>query len=315
MRKCTSSRSPFDQTLAVRALRSTSRAIASASLAALCAILGPTGKPAFADTRASADAAPPSRYSAYQPNFIVARHSEGDDNAIRARLSVKFRLAPVDREPANWYFKYTTEFDYYVTSRPSGPVVGRIHNPGFHGRLTRHHSFPGFLEFLDAGLEHRSNGQAVEVRSPADAARAQIAYDSGDHRYFDSVSRGADYLSLEAKANLTGSDDVYVKGKLFISQDSVITWGPLANTGTRVADYDRYTLRYTRDLSHGSDLDVEWTLGDRGLSTDSVNVALGLGIWKEVPLYFRVHFGPMNTLSNYTQSQRMIGFGVNFRPW
>jgi hypothetical protein len=58
-------------------------------------------------------------------------------------------------------------------------------------------------------------------------------------------------------------------------------------------------------------VDAQWRLGDRGTATDSWTVGIEWD-WFELPAYLRLHRGPMNTLSNYTQRQDSIGFGLRF---
>ena len=57
--------------------------------------------------------------------------------------------------------------------------------------------------------------------------------------------------------------------------------------------------------------DLDWRLGDRGLATDSWTFGLEFNV-AAVPLYVRLHRGPMNTLSNYAQRQDSIGIGIRF---
>lgn len=94
-------------------------------------------------------------------------------------------------------------------------------------------------------------------------------------------------------------------------QDSAVTWGPLANSGRKFSDYDRLQLhawwRFSRELQ----FEVNWRLGDRGLATDSWTLGAEFSLGS-VPLYSRLHRGPMNTLSNYTQRQDSIGIGIRF---
>jgi hypothetical protein len=61
-------------------------------------------------------------------------------------------------------------------------------------------------------------------------------------------------------------------------------------------------------------VEAQWTVGDKGFKTDSLDLAWQ---WTEgknwgLPLYVRYHVGPLNTLSNYTQRQDSIGVGVRF---
>lgn len=253
-----------------------------------------------------------SRLEADDPNYIVLRESEDDDDGFRGKISLRYWFSSAtDR---NLYFKFTTEFDWYPDSRDSGPVVGRTFNPGAIWRQATAIDGAPQVKWIEVGYEHRSNGQATEVTGTG-ATAAQEAYVNGNNRYFDSISRGSDYFVFGVRAELSARTALNAKAKVYIDKDSAITWGPLANSDTTISDYDRYSLRYLWNEKGLPSVDIEWTLGDRGLKTDSVNVGLGLFEIFDIPIYARLHFGPMNTLSNYTERQTMVGLGVNFRPW
>jgi outer membrane phospholipase A len=53
-------------------------------------------------------------------------------------------------------------------------------------------------------------------------------------------------------------------------------------------------------------------VGDKGFKTDSLTLGWHLSANNVIPFYVRAHFGPMNTLSNYTERQNSIGIGVRF---
>lgn len=211
----------------------------------------------------------------------------------------------------------TGEFDFYVGTRSSDPVINRSFAPGLYARVPL--KLLGMqlkdVDSLELGLVHRSDGQVTEVASPQERERAQLNFERGNVEYFDTVSRGANYVSLALdRARPLGLDKVTLRAKLKLyvgRQDSAITWGPLADTGRSFSDYDRLTLRGVWNLNDRASFDVEWRVGDKGLATDSW--ALGAQWTLEgVPLYLRVHRGPMNTLSNYTQRQDSVGLGLRF---
>lgn len=260
----------------------------------------------------TADTIPASRLEADDPNYFVVRESEDDDSGVRAKISLRYWFSSASDR--NLYFKFTTEFDWYPGTRDSGPVVGRTFNPGAIWRQATAIDGVPEVKWIEVGYEHRSNGQATEVTG-AGAAAAQQAYANGNHRYFDGISRGSDYFVFGARAELTARTALIAKAKVYVDKDSAITWGPLANSDTTISDYDRYSLRYLWNEKALPSVDIEWTLGDRGLKTDSVNVGLGLIEIFGIPVYARLHYGPMNTLSNYTEQQTLVGIGVNFRPW
>jgi hypothetical protein len=272
-----------------------------------------------------------------------------DEQALRAKISFKYtfcgkqfrrpteqaRLDTVTLEskrqgswcPASgkWadaelYFGYSGEFDFYAGTRPSGPVIGRVNAPGFFVRL------PATLVFdqswkpadgLELGVQHRSDGQTTHVMSDRDARVAKEQYAAGNRPFFDTISRGANFFLVAVDKELEQppwGEKLTLRAKLRLylgQQDSDITWGPLANGGRRFSDYDRLQLQAWWRFSPETQVDLAWRLGDRGLATDSWTLGLEVHV-ANVPLYLRLHRGPMNTLSNYAQRQDSIGIGVRF---
>lgn len=282
--------------------------------------------------KAKADTAD-SRLIAHEPSYLVLRQATGDEDALQAKFSFRYVLNTQPTRQPSVYFKYTGQFDFYAGTRPSSPVVNRLSNPALHYRHYLHkdtrHDWR--WHWFDLGLEHRSNGQTQDISDPSVAAAAQRAYERGNHAFFDGLSRSADYISLEAKASQLQDDGrlaVYAKLKGYLGREDRVTWGPVARLGRTIADYDRLTLKATytharypiEDGAPVTEASLEWTLGDKGLATDSLNLDLlhtvnvpALKI--KLPLYLRFHTGPMNTLSDYTRSQRSVGFGLKFNPW
>ena len=296
----------------------------------------------------------PTRFRAFEPNYAIYKWTQDDESTIRAHYSVRYLIftadcvgayrrtsADANRQKAlenlqecfrtenrrhEWYLMYTGEFDFYWGTRPSSPVINRISNPGFHFRQYNE----GRWQWWDLGIEHRSNGQTVDahaqVQTPAGPVNAaQLAYEKGDHAYFDAISRATNYLTAETHYLLNPSFDLYARIKfLYFGTETDVTWGPLADQNVKMRDYDRFRfiLTYTfggrrpdRTLGEQSSLFAEWTVGDKALQSDSMNVGLYLPIPTRagrLPFFVRLHLGPMETLSNYTKSQSSIGVGLMF---
>jgi len=308
----------------------------------------------MAPTVNGADAGDPIRLTAYEDNYAVWNQMRNngwttkDEQALRARISFKYSFCgqqfrrsdpkkaqsttenqnPVDTScpksgiwaDAELYFGYSAEFDFYAGTRPSGPVIGRVNAPGFFARFPANKLLGpdwGETDGLEIGLQHRSDGQTTEVTSERDARIAGERYAGGDRRFFDTISRGANFLLIAADKELPRpaiGESLVLRAKLRFylgRQDSDVTWGPLANTGRRFSDYDRLQLQGWWRLGKDYLVDFAWRVGDRGFATDSWTLGFefrGFG----VPWYLRLHQGPMNTLSNYTQRQDSIGLGIRF---
>ena len=298
----------------------------------------------------------PSRFRGYEPTYAIYKWTQDDESTIRAHFSFRYLIftadcvgayrrtsAAPDRKQAldkltecfrtdkrqhEWYLMYTGEFDFYWGTRASGPVINRVSNPGFHYRL--YNGPRERLEWFDFGIEHRSDGQTTDVRDEVVTAAgkvkvAELAYQKGDHAYFDTVSRDTNYLTAETHYLASDSLDLYARVKfLYFGNETEITWGPLADQNVKMRDYDRFRfiLNYTfggrkADKTRSEQLAVfaEWTVGDKALQSDSLNLGLYLPVTTRMgrlPLFARLHLGPMETLSNYTKSQSSLGIGLMF---
>lgn len=260
------------------------------------------------------------RFGSYEDNFVLANrmHNNGwadnDETALRAHYS--FRYVFFGRRTYEIFASYTGEFDFYMGTRPSGPVINRISNPALRLSWQASSLIPDARteDHFEVGLEHRSNGQVVEITSAQDAEAAQRAYDNRDRPYFDQISRGSNFVSLAAKLSKDTVGlpfSLCVKVRIYLNQDSVVTWGPLVGQDVRVADYDRLSLRLARQTPLG-EFEGQWTVGDKGLKTDSLELGWQAPENWWFPVYVRMHRGPMNTLSNYTQRQDSVGVGLRF---
>lgn len=256
------------------------------------------------------------RLEANEENFLAWQQVTGDEHAFRGKVSLRYWFsAKPDR---NVYFKFNNEFDWYLETRDSGPVIGRTFNPGIVYRHSRHDGWfalPHAIDWIDFGAEHRSNGQTVDA--VAEAAPAQAA-EKTNHRFFDAISRSSNFVSLQVRTQVRDDDELFVKLKgAYRDREHRVTWGALANDSVNIEDYDRLNVRYVWkprwEYLHA--VDAELTLGDQGLNTRSLNLGVTATEIGGVPVYLRMHWGPMNTLSNYTKSQRTLGIGVVFRPW
>jgi outer membrane phospholipase A len=282
------------------------------------------------------------RFAFFEDNYALYHRMQNngwaanDEWALRGHYSVKFRIVKpakedIERAAGNkgpvfgcnisqseLFVAYTGEFDFYMGTRPSGPVINRLSNPSLHYRmpLGEQGGTGNARSCASVGIEHRSDGQTTEVTQLADAQRAQLAYERRDRAFFDQVSRGSNYISLAAEIHEPAHIKrlaIKPKLKLYIDKDSAITWGPLAGTRTSISDYDRLEtlFRYEPDGRLGA-FEFRWTIGDSGFKTDSMEFGWHTTRGAIFPLYVRLHVGPMNTISNYTQRQDSIGIGLRF---
>jgi hypothetical protein len=314
------------------------------------------------------------RFTAYKPNYMIQQWTDGDESSMEAHYSFRAMLSDPDcmsryrqrnddgerlatpeetwkcltnfYKRREFFFSYTGEFDFYwLGERPSSPVVNRLNNPAIHGRqyINKEIMSAAFLRWVDIGLEHLSNGQSndVDERVAGGRLRTQVESENDNHEYFDTLSRGTNYVSIEGRFEFGGNGnkrecknswkcvDHWASIKLFyFNEDSDVTWGSLANKDVSFADYERARFIVSDTGPIGlpwlpkAEIAVEWVIGDKLLATDSYNISLRLPVritfpWVEKinpQLYVRYHNGPMNTLSNYTASQDAFGVGLTFKP-
>jgi hypothetical protein len=281
------------------------------------------------------------RYTLFTPNCIARYRAQYDRDDFKNRTPAeKSALADAVREclkeydnRSEWYLMYTGQFDFYWGTRDSGPVVNRVSNPGAHYRRYTAKGLrpaPGgngereiHLRWWDVGVEHRSNGQTTDAYAlaPDGRYRADLENESGNRAYIDSISQDTNYLSVEAAYEYGERVQFALRVKPFyFSNDTAVTWGPLLGQQVRMQDYDRarFSVEWTfgatsRQRARQRRLDLEWTVGDKALKTDSLNAALywpaTWGDWT-IPLYLRAHYGPLQTLSDFTREQASIGAGL-----
>lgn len=283
-----------------------------------------------------------SRLAPYEPNYVIWQDTDNDDQALEVHFSFRYMFTRphcmkghdflyeysseetkecIQDYSDRWefFFAYTGEFDFYMGTRDSGPVINRISNPGFHYRK---YISGSTFKWLNLSAEHRSNGQVTEIDERDGATlKTQIAYNNEDYEYFDGLSRGSNYAKLETKISVSDTADFYIALKHYASQNTKVNWGAEADNNPSISDYDRVRFIWTDSwLVRGKKMETsfEWLVGDEGLDTDSFDFGFAYPIkYKKlgIPFYVRYHAGPMNTLSNYTLDQDSIGIGIKLIPY
>lgn len=321
------------------------------------------------------------RFQPYEPNYILWQDTDSDDDALEARYSFKYLISRPDcvtrrlfstsdsapQEGAGgtvpdcdskefgsrweFYLKYTGEFDFYFGTRDSGPVINRISNPGLHLRryLDNHAVTPDFfVNYLDVGIQHLSNGQTEEATRERVQRRAQTVFDRDPFDPFlDTISREVDFLSVEINGRFgpfadnahpvtgrcngsPGCYDYWVRLiPHYFSDSNPVTWGvPGGPRPSEIADYERIRFILSRRHEFAPDRDsripgireltitAAWRIGDELLDTDSfdISVYMPIRIWRGIslPLFVEYHNGPLNNLSNFSVRQDSIGVGLRF---
>lgn len=301
---------------------------------------------------------PPDEQSRFQPfglNYGIWQKTEDDDSSLEGHFSFQYSIYDCRRgqkeesakrapltcaekayfQPA-FFVSYTGEFDFYAGTRDSSPVVNRLNNPAAHlrvlidnyERLQSTEIVSPALRYFEVALEHRSNGQDkdIEETNAEGELKTQVAYESDDHEFFDSISRSANYVSFSTGTmNVANSSyNFKVSAKAYIDHDSDVNWGDKADDDPGILDYDILRLYASKqfDFNHVSWLEeitvaAEYTVGKEGSDTDSADLILVVPIVLfegafTLPLMAKAHFGPLDTLSNYTKSSNSFGVGLAF---
>jgi hypothetical protein len=184
------------------------------------------------NTLSGSEAGALERFGRYEDSFMVWNHMQNngwaakDEAALRARYSFKYTFCgpqvgrdgtnvptPPPRDSSGWsvcpegpvlrqlelFAAYTGEFDFYLGTRPSGPVINRLSMPGFYVRapLTLlNKNWSNDIDSIELGLQHRSNGQVADAVKDGGPEVAEAQYRARQHEYFDTISRGANFFSL-----------------------------------------------------------------------------------------------------------------------
>jgi len=235
---------------------------------------------------------PISRFQEYKPNFLVWYHTQGSDH-WRAQYSFRYYITrphclcgDTDRyvyysqkesekcfkgfqTRTAWFFSYTGEFDFYMTTRDSHPVVNRTNMPAIHVRtykdnlqyfdtLNKKLPFNIDLKWWELALVHRSNGQIfntnTENYTPAPVGKdtpqywTEVQYSKKNERFFDSLSRSENFIQFETKLEIETNTTqepwkLWLSAKsLYFAEESDVNWDPKIPKDTNFADYDRFRI-------------------------------------------------------------------------
>lgn len=145
-----------------------------------------------------------SRFSAHRPNYGFYRsdslgESEGGGH-LEYNFSTRYKISSFgdeingseDRKRWSAYLAYTGRFDFFLESRDSSPVINRLNNPEL---LIRRHkrSNEEIFHYIQFAYGHESNGQQTNSQELFDS---DIRVNRNDF-----ISRGWDYISIEANYN------------------------------------------------------------------------------------------------------------------
>ncbi|NOT97665.1 MAG: hypothetical protein HOO97_01025, partial [Sideroxydans sp.] len=251
----------------------------------------------------------------------------------------------------NPFFSYTAKSDFFYTpfhdTRPSGPVISRYQNPALHFKYVHGNSgLPNILkaidtlpiEWADIGIEHISNGQTLDAYDDNNRATILAAVAEKNYTVLDSISRTSASIALTLSGNyklkpiefinkIGLSDDNYqneVTGKVFFrhGQESKVFWGRYANNDVNYNTFQLVQLQWkiflgaTKSKNMPKQLTIGANFGNTWLADKSLDLMLNLPchtpVFGTVPFTISSHIGPMSNLSNYSEKENTILFGLAF---
>jgi hypothetical protein len=282
-------------------------------------------------------------FGSYEQNSFMFKHTSGDDNSTELDVSLKYYFKSGTGRKAsilkfnqfngfNPFFSYTSKNDFYWTliegaTRPSAPVISRYQNPALHFQYL----FQNAKDWIDVGLEHISNGQALTAKD--NKALIQNAYQTNNNAVLDSVSRVNAMVALTIEGRKTIGNNSDLIGKVYAyrdGQEADVYWGKFANQKVDFNDFQLIKIQWRtlfdniiNDKGDPWQFAAEMNLGYLGVTESSWNFIINTPIDFDtsipiisgsyrIPLAFAVHHGPMNNMSDYTRSQDTYSIGVSF---
>ncbi|OHU91840.1 MULTISPECIES: hypothetical protein [Pseudoalteromonas] len=249
----------------------------------------------------------------------------------------------------NAAFSFSGEFDFYLGTRNSGPVVGRRYNPGFQlawGTAKR----DNFIEWRFS-LEHESNGQTSDslptLLSLARDNKAQYAqkYPDIDNNYYlhmatETVSRSSDFVAVGGVYRVNPYDvdyndchsifscfDIHLKfRKIWGDAEDMVFWDA-SKRHDRLEDYQGTDITFVSQflledriltlLGGQSTLSLRYRSGeiwggDVGTNnTFDVSFTSHLHITHEIqlPIIFSYHAGYLEELYKYSEKAHYLRVG------
>lgn len=250
----------------------------------------------------------------YEPNWFIWIKPDYDDATLRSHLSFSYDISSLNNNISNsncLFFSYTGEFDFYLSTRESSPVINRINNPALHWRYQELQ----FINWLDVGLQHKSNGQAGTITTIAQISQARQASFNHQEYYFDGLSRSENYISTTINIGNPSNTSYWISVKHYLkSSEDAVYWGKYSDGNISLQDFEKYKLTINKKI-HDGEISFEWIWGNTWLANDSADISYARKILGEIPIYIRYHAGPMNNLSNYSQSNNYIGIGIKLYPF
>lgn len=291
------------------------------------------------------------RLRPYEGSYVYFDYGRGND--LDGHLDVQYSFRYLFTQPHTFNaededyevsFTFSGEFDFYMLSRDSGPVIGRRYNPGImYQHLAAKKS--GLIVY-NFSFEHESNGQVVDTPNTLFSLqrdfknRYQERYPNLDDSYYldmatDSVSRSTEIFAAIGGVYRINVDDtewfacnnsiscfeIYFKFRDSLGdvEDDVFWDGQSTNAhliehqGSQLSLYSGFnnniqslTLIYRTGQIFG---------GNPGQkNTWDINYTHNLKISDNfyLPVILSYHYGYLEELSNYSEKTSYFSMGLFF---
>ncbi|WP_416305968.1 phospholipase A [Neptunicella sp. SCSIO 80796] len=298
------------------------------------------------------------RFRQFEDNYLILDYLNGSkvDQHIDAKLSVAYLLTPPKIEEykknqgADWNlaFSATVEFDFYMGTRHSGPVIGRRYNPGIQYYYSMNR-VEGWREYR-LSVEHESNGQSTESLETLNRIAADIFNEYSDSSHFDmskarelaseTISMGNNFVSLggvyrfnrkELPDNQCDQDfscfDIHFKlrDNTLITDENSGNFRSIEATNQHLSHYQGTTISYFNRFRFGLTgkdywaLELSYTTGQinggrpGSNSTFLANIYYDLSVGDVViPLMLKCRTGYLHDLYNFAEKSSECTTGFHF---
>lgn len=267
------------------------------------------------------------RFMPYGLNYLtysVPTTYDSGDNSWEAQLSLRYNFD----DSGDYYLHFTNRFDFYASTRESGPVVIRDERFGFNYVATddAYGIGPG-TGLIEFGATHWSNGQRNSVdeggaRKPNEITQEEYtaAYSNyrsenesdTDRDIVDSLSRARNYLTVSTTIRPTEQLTLSAGAKIKVlpgAREETV-YGDI-DRGAKFSDYDVATFGARYKFDNTKSVFYQLRIGTEMLSTASHDLAVVIenGL---VPLIIKYHHGPFQRLSDYTREINVFSVGMAF---
>lgn len=253
-----------------------------------------------------------SYFDRYSPNYF-ASSLQNDEIHIEFLISLRYpRLSRVKgaRQHHEVFGTYTGMYDFFVFTRPSGPVLSRLQNVGLHNRWNFRNVGWGKwrLHFFELSINHESNGQIVRSLEQYNTLRTnsnRFVRDNAD----DYISLSTHYIGAEAAVK-RGPLSVYLELRPlmyvaedlpgFIRKDGFVTGGI----------WSARFFRLTGNLVYGGEQRKSVSVS---LHRYSAEFAWQFFYWGHVPFSLYAGTDNSNEISTFHKLDPYVRFGIDLK--